>query len=72
MTKYEAMLSEDRKACSTRMAVMVKNGKTVEEAKTAMNAKAERRFAAISARAKCGITNRPATIGEILAAKVRG
>ena len=72
MTKYEQMLIEARKAYTARKTALVKSGKTAAEAKAAMKAETERRFTVASARSKCGITSRPSTIGEILAAKVRG
>jgi len=68
---YKKMLIEARKANKARVNAMVRNGKTVDEAKAALKAKADRNFAIASARAKCGITSRPSTIGEILAAKAR-
>lgn len=71
MTNYEKMVAEARKAGKARIAAMVKSGKTVEEAKAILKAQADRNFAIASARSKCGITSRPATIGEILAAKAR-
>ena len=71
MSKYEQMLAETKKTYATRIAAMMRNGKTADEAKAAIKAASERSFIAASARTKCGITNRPATIGEILAAKAR-
>lgn len=72
MTKYEAMLAQARKTYTTKKTALVKSGKTAAEAKTSMKAESDRHFLVASARAKCGITNKPCTIGEILAAKMRG
>lgn len=71
MSNYEKMLVEAKKNYAARKAAMVRNGKTADEAKAAIKAATERSFNAASARAKCGITNCPSTIGEILAAKAR-
>lgn len=71
MSNYEKLMAETKKNYTARIAVMVRNGMTVTEAKSAIKAENDRRFVAAAARAKCGITNRPATIGEILAVKAR-
>ncbi len=72
MSNYEKMVAETRLAKKNRIAVMLRAGKTVEEAKAILKAESDRHFAVASARSRCGITNRPATIGEILLAKARG
>ena len=71
MSNYEKMVADTKKIYATRVASMMKAGKTADEAKAVLKAENARRFNAASARAKCGITNRPSTIGEILAAKAR-
>lgn len=71
MSNYEKMLVEARKNYAARVTNLVRSGKTTDEAKAAIKAASERSFNAASARAKCGVTNRPSTIGEILAAKAR-
>lgn len=71
MSNYEKMVQATRTAYTTRIASMMKAGKTAEEAKAVLKAENARRFDAAAVRAKCGITNRPSTIGEILAAKAR-
>ena len=72
MTNYEKMLAKATKAYAARKTALVKSGKTAEEATIALRAQRERGFNATAARAKCGITSKPCTIGEILAAKMRG
>lgn len=69
--KYEQMLVTLRADYAARIEEMVRSGMTVAEAKSAIKAANDRRFVAAAARAKCGVTNRPSTIGEILAAKAR-
>ena len=71
MSNYEKMMAETKKNYANRVDAMVRSGKTVAEAKAILKAENDRRFAASAARAKCGVTNRPSTIGEILAAKAR-
>lgn len=71
MTQYEKMTAAVRSTYAARIACMVKGGKSAEEAKAILKAKNQRRFNAASVRAKCGITSKPSTIGEILAAKAR-
>ena len=71
MSNYEKMMAATKSAYTARIAAIMKGGKTAEEAKAILKAENTRRFDAAAVRAKCGITNRPSTIGEILAAKAR-
>lgn len=67
---YKRMAKEAHDARVARVAKMVANGCTPDAAWDIIDREAKQHFAIASARAKCGRTDRPATIGEILAAKM--